>query len=158
MHPLRGIIRRLLRIYGIILTKNRTTRTYGYFRILDRRNIRIGNNCSFNAGVFIQAYHNVTIEDNVTLSPGCIILDSGLDVDSLVNKGVKRHIESFVLVKRGAWLGAGAIVLPGVTIGEYSIVGAGSVVTKDVEPYTIVAGNPAKVIRKIEPPQYKNAK
>lgn len=151
MHPLRGIIRRLLRIYGIILTKNRNTRTYGYFRILDRRNIRIGNNCSFNAGVFIQAYHNVTIEDNVTLSPGCMILDSGLDVDSLVNKDVKKHIESFVLVKLGAWLGAGAIVLPGVTIGEYSIVGAGSVVTKDVEPYTIVAGNPAKVIRKIEP-------
>ncbi len=85
-------------------------------------------------------------------------MDSGVDVDSLVGKGVKRHIESFVLIKRGAWIGAAAIVLPGVTIGEYSIVGAGSVVTKDVEPYTVVAGNPAKVIRRIEPSQCKNAK
>lgn len=149
MNPLRRIRRRLLRIYGIILTHNRTTRTYGYFTILNRRNIRVGDNCSFNARVFIQAYHDVTIEDNVTLSPGCMLLDSGLDVGSLCGNGVKRHIKSFILIKRGAWIGAGAIVLPGITIGEYSVVGAGSVVTKDVEPYTVVAGNPTRVIKRV---------
>lgn len=56
-----------------------------------------------------------------------------------------------VHICRRAWIGAGATILPGITIGENSVVGAGSVVTKDVEPNTIVAGNPARVIRKIEP-------
>ena len=50
---------------------------------------------------------------------------------------------------RRAWIGAGATILPGVTIGENSVVGAGSVVTRDVESNTIVAGNPARVIKKI---------
>ena len=149
MNPLRRITGGLLRIYGIVLTRNRTTRTYGYFRILNRRNVRVGNNCSFNAGVFIQGYHDVEIEDQVTLSPGCMLLDSGLDVGSLCGNGVKEHIRSFIVIRRGAWIGAGAIVLPGVTVGQYAVVGAGSVVTKDVEPYTVVAGNPIRVIRRV---------
>jgi acetyltransferase-like isoleucine patch superfamily enzyme len=54
------------------------------------------------------------------------------------------------LVKKGATVGSGATILSNVTIGENAIVGAGSVVTKDVPPHTIVAGNPAKIVRKIE--------
>ncbi len=53
-------------------------------------------------------------------------------------------------IKKGAWIGAGAILLPGVTIGEYSLVAAGAVVTKDVLPYTMVAGVPAKVIKELK--------
>lgn len=55
-----------------------------------------------------------------------------------------------VHICRRAWIGAGASILPGVTIGENSVVGAGSVVTKDVPADTIVAGNPARIIRKID--------
>jgi acetyltransferase-like isoleucine patch superfamily enzyme len=55
-----------------------------------------------------------------------------------------------VYIKKGAWIGAGAILLPGVTIGEYSLVAAGAVVTKDVLPYTMVAGVPAKVIKELK--------
>ncbi len=51
------------------------------------------------------------------------------------------------------WVGGGVIILPGITIGEHAVVGAGSVVTKDVAPYTVVAGNPAKMVRKLERPQ-----
>ena len=53
------------------------------------------------------------------------------------------------MIKRGAWIGAGAIILPNVTIGERAVVGAGAVVTKDVPPYTVVAGVPAKEIKKL---------
>ena len=55
-----------------------------------------------------------------------------------------------VLLKKNSWIGAGAIILPGVTVGENSIVGAGSVVTKDVPDNTIVVGNPAKVVRNVQ--------
>jgi UDP-2-acetamido-3-amino-2,3-dideoxy-glucuronate N-acetyltransferase len=55
------------------------------------------------------------------------------------------------VIRRGATLGAGAVVLPGVTIGERAMVGAGAVVTKDVEPDTVVVGNPARVVRRLEP-------
>jgi len=55
-----------------------------------------------------------------------------------------------VIIKRNVYIGAGAIILPGVTIGEYSIVAAGSVVTKDVPPHTVVAGVPARVIKTVE--------
>ncbi len=54
-------------------------------------------------------------------------------------------------MKRGAYVGVGAILLPGVTVGECAVVGAGAVVTEDVPPYTIVAGSPAKVVRKFDP-------
>jgi len=55
-------------------------------------------------------------------------------------------------IKRGAWIGAGCIILAGVTIGENSVVGAGSVVIKDVEPYTVVGGNPARLIKRLDKP------
>jgi acetyltransferase-like isoleucine patch superfamily enzyme len=54
-----------------------------------------------------------------------------------------------ILISKGAWIGAKSVILKGVTIGEGAIVGAGSVVSKDVPPYTIVAGNPAKIIREL---------
>ncbi|MCH5330753.1 MAG: galactoside O-acetyltransferase, partial [Alistipes sp.] len=54
-----------------------------------------------------------------------------------------------VLLKRGCWIGAGSTILPGVTVGENAVVGAGSVVTKDVEDNTVVAGNPARLIKRI---------
>lgn len=55
-----------------------------------------------------------------------------------------------VIIKNNAWIGTGAIIMPNITVGEFSIIGAGSVVTKDVPPYTVVAGVPAKVIRTLK--------
>ena len=55
-----------------------------------------------------------------------------------------------IVIGDGAWIGAGAIILPGITIGEYAVIGAGSVVTKDIPAYTIAAGNPCKPTRKID--------
>ena len=60
-----------------------------------------------------------------------------------------------VRIKRGAWVGANATILPGVTVGEYAIVAAGSVVTKDVPDYAVAAGNPAKVIKTLDRERFK---
>ena len=54
-----------------------------------------------------------------------------------------------ILVRRGAWIGAGTIILPGVTIGKNSVVGAGSVVTKDIDDFCVAVGSPAKVVRRV---------
>ena len=60
-----------------------------------------------------------------------------------------RIVRGKIIIKHDAWIGAGAIILPDVTVGEYSIVGAGAVVTKNVPPYTVVVGVPAKPIKKV---------
>lgn len=60
--------------------------------------------------------------------------------------------------KKGAWIGAGASILPGICIGRYAVVGAASVVTKDVPDYTVVVGNPAKVIKSLDPTRFEQNK
>ena len=88
---------------------------------------------------------SITIEDDVRVAANVQLISNNHDFhdrDILVCKPV--------VLKRNCWIGAGSSILPGVTIGENAIVGAGSIVTKDVEPNTIVAGNPAKFIKRID--------
>lgn len=109
--------------------------------------------------------HKVTIGKRVTIMNGCLMMSAGgitIDDDVLIAANVQLISNNHDLkdrmvitcksvhICRRVWIGAGATILPGVTIGENSVVGAGSVVTHDVEPNTIVAGNPARVIRGIE--------
>lgn len=105
--------------------------------------VKIGNNCKIQNNVNV--YHGVTIEDDVFCGPSMTFTN---DLFPRAFNNDWRITET--LVKKGASIGANSTIVCGVTIGEYAMVGAGSVVTKDVEPYTLVAGNPAKVIRKIE--------
>ena len=91
---------------------------------------------------------NLCIEDRVAIAPRVtIVLDSDANWSNLNN--FIKPVRGSVILKNDCWLGTGVIILPNVTIGEYSIVAAGSVVTKNVEPYTIVGGVPAKEIKKI---------
>lgn len=106
-------------------------------------NVRIGNNCKIQNNVNV--YHGVIIEDDVFCGPSMTFTN-----DLFPRAFNKDWKITNTVVKRGASIGANATIVCGVTIGEYAMVGAGSVVTKDVEPYTLVAGNPAKFIRKIE--------
>ena len=62
-----------------------------------------------------------------------------------------------VSVQTGAWIGAGAIILPGVSIGRNSVIGAGAIVTKDIPPFSVAVGNPARVIKTISKPSIDNA-
>lgn len=110
------------------------------------RGIKIGKDVFIGPGVFIEEARPelVDIEDGVNIAPRVTIVthDSSFHViDSKLP--IKR---GKVVIKKGAFIGAGSIILPGVTIGEKAIVAAGSVVTKDVPPYTIVAGIPARKI------------
>jgi len=85
-----------------------------------------------------------------------VILGTGThSIDVFGERSAGKGYSKSIIVRNGAWIGMGAIVLPGVTIGEKAVVGAGSVVTKDVSPCTIVAGNPARKIRDIHDCQNK---
>lgn len=117
----------------------------GPFYIIIADNIHIGNQVSINPYFKCMSAGNIFIEDNVQIAVNVSILTNNHDFYDRAVITVKD-----VHIKRNAWIGAGATILPGVTIGENAIVGAGSVVTHDVEPNTVVAGNPARVIRKLD--------
>jgi acetyltransferase-like isoleucine patch superfamily enzyme len=124
---------------------------FGNFTVANPRNVKIGKNCAINHDVFLLGRVGITIGDDVVLSARCMLLDAGLESRSMADFKDHAHVDAPICVGDGAWIGAGAIILPGVTIGEHSIVGAGSLVRKDVPARTVVAGNPAKVIRTIGP-------
>lgn len=111
--------------------------------------IIIGNNVGIS-GSSINATTTVTIEDNVLIGSGCLISDTDshplLWDDRLYNNNDKTS-KAPITIKKNAFIGARCIILKGVTIGEGAVVGAGSVVSKDVPPYTVVCGNPAKIVK-----------
>ncbi len=101
--------------------------------------VKIGNNVKIRPFTFI--CEGVTIEDDVFIGPNVTFTNDK-------NPRVRGEWELLrTTVKKGASIGAGAVILPGITIGEYALVGAGAVVTKDVPPRAVVVGNPARVIR-----------
>jgi acetyltransferase-like isoleucine patch superfamily enzyme len=109
--------------------------------------IRIGNGVFINAGTIIYCEVAVTIGDDVALANEVYVMDS--DSHGVEGRPVK---EEPIRIGDGTWVGARAIILPGVTIGHRCLIAAGSVVSKDVPDDTLVAGNPARVIRKLEYP------
>lgn len=113
--------------------------------------LRIGDFCTIGNSVSIDFSGDVIIENNVTISAGAIIMSHKHDIIKMAKGDHSRNNTSACLtqIKYGAWIGTNAIVLPGVTIGEGSVVGAGAVVTKDVAPFTFVGGNPAQYIKSI---------
>lgn len=118
----------------------------GDFTVVNPKNVTIGRDCGINHGVFILGSHSVEIGDRVVLSARVMLIDAGLCVGEFAVSDFPSHVGGPVRIEDGAWIGAGAIVLSGVTVGKCAVVGAGSVVTKNVPPYTIVAGNPARAI------------
>ncbi len=104
--------------------------------------VTIGNGVKIQNGVSV--YHGVTIEDDVFVGPNVAFTNDY--VPRAFNKDWKI---TDTLIKKGASLGANSTIVCGKTIGEYALVGAGSVVTKDVPPFTLVAGNPARIKYKI---------
>src|SRR5437868_12997819 len=115
-----------------------------------QKNARIGARCKVSSHTFI--CEGVTLEDEVFIGHGVTFTNDRFPRATTADGGLQTEADWQcvpTLVKRGASIGSGATLLCGITIGERTIVGAGSVVTKDVPPGVIVAGNPAKVLRKI---------
>lgn len=116
---------------------------YGY-------NLYLGKNFYCNFNCVILDVNKVTIGDNCMLAPNVQIYTAGHPIDA------QRRIsgEEFgyeIKIGDNVWIGGGAIICPGVTIGDNTVIGAGSVVTKDIPSNVVAVGNPAKVIRKLEP-------
>lgn len=117
---------------------------------IDGGKLTIGNNVGIS-GSTINATTSVTIEDNVIIGSGCIITDTDshpLDYESRLADDKTKTKRKPVLIKEGAFIGARTIILKGVTIGRHAIIGAGSVVSRDIPDDCIACGNPAKIIRK----------
>jgi acetyltransferase-like isoleucine patch superfamily enzyme len=116
-----------------------------------QKNASVGKRCKISSHTFI--CEGVTIEDGVFIGHGVMFINDSYPRATAAGGGLQTEADWRVertLVKKGASIGSGCTILPNVTIGEHALVGAGSVVTKDVPANTIVAGNPAKVLRKVE--------
>lgn len=117
-----------------------------YFRYPSRislgDNVTINRDCSLYASYMVNQVE-IKIGNNVALSPHVRIFTATHDYSSL---GLDDTAAS-VIIEDYAWIGGGAIILPGVTIGEGSVIGAGAVVSKNVPPYSVAVGNPARVIK-----------
>lgn len=108
---------------------------------------RFGKRVFVNFGCSFMDRGGITLEDGVLIGPQVKLITE----NHAEEPDKRQHVYSRpILIKRKAWLGAGVTVLPGVTIGENAIVGAGSVVTKDVPDNAVVVGTPAKIIRYID--------
>jgi len=121
-----------------------------------QKNARIGNNCKISTHTFI--CEGVTIEDDVFVGHNVSFINDKYPKAAMDGELLTDNDWNVIptLVKRGASIGTGSTILCGITIGENSLVGAGSVVTKDVPDNSIVAGVPAKFIRKIKREGDKN--
>lgn len=111
--------------------------------------IIIGENSRIH-GTCIHAYERIEIGKNCLIAANCQIIDSNrheLDFKNPENRLKNSDKSKPVFIHDNVWIGANSIILPGVTIGEGGVVAAGSIVTKDVPPFTLVGGNPAKIIK-----------
>lgn len=126
---------------------------FGIPEIASPEKIIIGNGCKINSLVYLNGRSGITIGDNVTLSRGAKVISTGYDLDLFFQKGERLHFTDHpVHIGNYCWIGADAIILPGIKItGEKVVVAAGAVVTKDItESKVVVGGNPAKIIKRME--------
>jgi len=112
-------------------------------------NLRIGARCFANYGLVALDVADITIGDDVQIGPNVQLLTPTHPVDPGPRRD-KWEAAKPITIQDNVWLGGGAIVMPGVTIGANTVVGAGAVVTRDLPPDVVAVGNPARVIRSIE--------
>jgi len=138
---------KFVNLYGCSIGDN--TKIGAFVEI--QKNARVGKRCKISSHTFI--CEGVTIEDNAFVGHNVTFINDKYPRSINNNGGLQTEEDWKVeptVVKKGASIGSGATILCNITIGENAIVGAGSVVTRDVPPATIVAGNPARIFRTIE--------
>ena len=108
------------------------------------KSVKIGRNVVIMNNALMMAAGGITIDDDVMVAANAQLISNNHDLyDHAVLTCKPVHL------KRNCWIGAGATILPGVTVGENSVVAAGAVVTRDVEDNTVVGGNPARLIKRL---------
>ena len=138
---------KFINLYGCAIGDN--TKIGAFVEV--QKNAYIGKNCKISSHTFI--CEGVTIEDNVFVGHNVSFINDTYPRATAANGQLQTEADwkvEPILVKKGASIGSGSTILSNVTIGENAIIGAGSVVTKDVPADTIVAGNPARVKRKVQ--------
>ena len=113
--------------------------------------VKFGKNVFINHSAILSASGEIEFEDGVSIAPGVRIATINHDF----NERHTKYTYGKVTIKKNAWLGMNVTVCPGVTIGEYAVVAAGAVVTKDVPDFAVVGGVPAKVIKMLDPSEQK---
>jgi acetyltransferase-like isoleucine patch superfamily enzyme len=113
--------------------------------------LTIGADCSINYGVSIGCTELIRIGERCRLGPYVMIVDSAFH--ELLDRS-KRPASQPVVIEDDVWIGAKASIMPGVTIGRGSVVGTAAVVTKDVPPFSVVAGVPARIVKTLDPAKF----
>ena len=118
---------------------------YNQLTVVRPKNVTIGKNVTVMNGVLMMSAGGITIEDNVMIAANVQLISNNHDP-------YDRYVITCkpILIKEGAWIGAGATILPGVTIGKYAIIGANSIKSKNIPDYGVAVGSPAKVIKYLE--------
>jgi len=138
---------KFINLYGCAIGDN--TKIGAFVEV--QKNAYVGKNCKISSHTFI--CEGVTIEDNVFVGHNVSFINDSYPRATAANGQLQTEADwkvEPILVKKGASIGSGSTILSNVTIGENAIIGAGSIVTKDVPADTIVAGNPARVKRRIK--------
>ena len=116
------------------------------------QNVNVGNNVTIGNHVKIQnnvsVYEGVELQDYVFCGPSMVFTNIKVPRSEFPQKGTEHYQKT--LVKKSASIGANATIVCGITIGEYSLIGSGEVVTKDVPPFSLVVGNPGRVVGKLD--------
>ena len=133
----------------IIATPDKRVRLTVWSNLEGEGRIEIGDYCLICPGVRISAGREIVIAESVMMAQGAFITDS--DWHGLYDRSLSVGKSAPVRIEPNAWIGDSAIVAKGVTVGRNSIVGAGAVVVRDVPPNVVVAGNPAAVVKELDP-------
>ena len=119
-----------------------------YFANWGGHHVHLGKNVYANAGLKLVDDTQIYIGDYTMLGPNVVLATAGHPIDpELRQKGLQYNLP--VRIGRNCWLGAGVIVMPGVTIGDNTVIGAGSIVTKDIPSGVVAVGNPCRVLREV---------
>lgn len=141
----------LYKIYSKLFSlkfKNYGKNNFVWFpvKIIGKNNIEIGSNVVINSFTHMWGAGGIIIGNNVMIASNVVITSLTHDYNS-TNMRFSPIIKKKVIIGDDVWIGAGAIILPGINIGKGAVVGAGAVVTSDVPEFAIVIGNPAKVLK-----------
>jgi len=144
----RAIRRRVLRFAGARL--HRSAQLMGGTYFSRATNLRVGERCLINRSCYLDLHGTITLGDDVVLGHGTAIITSRHHLGPEERRaGVVESVP--VTINTGAWVGANVTILPGVTVGRGAVVAAGAVVIRDVPANSLVAGVPARVVRKLDP-------